>query len=31
VVTLDDATSAVYSGFIVEEEGTASSVRGSPR
>src|SRR6201987_5361482 len=25
VVTLDDATSAVYSGFIVEEEGTASS------
>ena len=28
VVTLDDATSAVYSGFIVEEEGTASSFRG---
>src|ERR1700757_376747 len=27
VVTLDDATSAVYSGFIVEEEGTASSFR----
>ncbi|MGC2200584.1 MAG: helix-turn-helix domain-containing protein [Stellaceae bacterium] len=27
VVTLDDATSAVYSGFIVGEEGTASSFR----
>jgi len=27
VVTLDDATSAVYSGFLVEEEGTASSFR----
>jgi hypothetical protein len=27
VVTLDDATSAIYSGFIVEEEGTASSFR----
>src|SRR5947207_2659567 len=27
VVRLDDATSAVYSGFIVEEEGTASSFR----
>jgi transposase len=27
VVTLDDATSAVYSGFIVAEEGTASSFR----
>src|ERR1700746_599340 len=27
VVTLDDATSAVYSGFIVPEEGTASSFR----
>jgi transposase len=27
VVTLDDATSAVYSGFIVEEEGTVSSFR----
>jgi hypothetical protein len=25
VVTLDDATSAIYSGFIVEEEGRASS------
>jgi transposase len=28
VVTLDDATSAVYSAFLVEEEGTASSFRG---
>jgi transposase len=27
VVTLDDATSAIYSGFIVGEEGTASSFR----
>jgi hypothetical protein len=27
VVTLDDATNAVYSGFIVAEEGTASSFR----
>ncbi len=27
VVTLDDATSAIYSGFIVEEEGTGSSFR----
>ena len=27
VVTLDDATSAVYSGFVVEEESTASSFR----
>jgi hypothetical protein len=27
VVTLDDATSAIYSGFIVEEESTASSFR----
>jgi hypothetical protein len=27
VVTLDDATSAVYSGFPVAEEGTASSFR----
>jgi len=27
VVTLDDATSAVYSGFIVAEESTASSFR----
>src|SRR6201981_3187670 len=30
VVTLDDATSPVYSGFIVEEEGTASSFRALP-
>ena len=28
VVTLDDATSEVYSAFLVEEEGTASSFRG---
>ena len=28
IVTLDDATSAVYSIFLVEEEGTASSFRG---
>jgi transposase len=27
-VTLDDATSAIYSAFLVEEEGTASSFRG---
>src|ERR1700676_380850 len=27
VVTLDDATSAIYSGFLVDEEGTASSFR----
>jgi hypothetical protein len=27
VVTLDDATSAIYSGFIVKEEGTATSFR----
>src|SRR5271155_467209 len=27
VVTLDDATSAVYSGFLAAEEGTASSFR----
>jgi len=27
VVTLDDATSAIYSDFIVAEEGTASSFR----
>jgi hypothetical protein len=31
VVTLDDATSAVYSGFIVAEEGTASTDRRFPR
>ena len=28
VVTMDDATSEIYSGFFVEEEGTASSFRG---
>lgn len=28
VVTLDDATSEIYSGFLVDEEGTASSLRG---
>jgi transposase len=28
VVTLDDATSAIYSAFLVEEEGTRSSFRG---
>jgi len=28
VVTLDDATSAIYSAFLVGEEGTASSFRG---
>src|SRR5512147_2708511 len=28
VVTLDNATSAIYSAFLVEEEGTASSFRG---
>ena len=28
MVTLDDATSAIYSAFLVEEEGTASSFRG---
>src|SRR5476651_225646 len=28
VVTLDDATSAIYSAFLVDEEGTASTFRG---
>jgi transposase len=28
VVTLDDATSTIYSAFLVEEEGTASTFRG---
>jgi transposase len=28
VVTMDDATSAIYSAFVVAEEGTASSFRG---
>jgi transposase len=28
IVTMDDATSEIYSAFLVEEEGTASSLRG---
>ena len=28
VVTMDDATSTIYSMFLVDEEGTASSLRG---
>ena len=28
VVTMDDATSEIYSIFLVDEEGTASSLRG---
>jgi hypothetical protein len=28
VVTLEDATSALYSAFLVDEEGTASSFQG---
>jgi len=28
IVTLDDATSTIYSAFFVEEEGTRSSLRG---
>jgi transposase len=28
IVTLDDATGAIYSAFLVEEEGTFSSLRG---
>src|SRR3984885_11623408 len=28
VVTMEDATSALYSAFLVDEEGTASSFRG---
>jgi transposase len=28
IATMDDATSAVYSAFLVEEEGTASTLRG---
>lgn len=27
IVTLDDATSAIYSAFLMEEEGTASTFR----
>jgi hypothetical protein len=28
VVTMEDATSAIYSMFLVDQEGTASSLRG---
>jgi transposase len=28
IVTMDDATSTIYSAFLVEEEGTASSLQG---
>ena len=28
-MTMDDATSAIYSAFLVDEEGTASSLRGA--
>lgn len=28
IVTMDDATSLIYSAFLVEEEGTASTLRG---
>ena len=28
VITLDDATSAIYSAFLVDQEGTASTLRG---
>jgi transposase len=28
IVTMDDATSTIYSAFLVDEEGTASSFRG---
>jgi hypothetical protein len=28
IVTLDDATGEIYSAFLVEEEGTASTFRG---
>jgi hypothetical protein len=28
IVTMDDATSEVYSAFLVEQEGTASTFRG---
>jgi hypothetical protein len=27
IVTMDDATSEIYSAFLLEEEGTASSLR----
>jgi hypothetical protein len=28
IVTMDDATSAIYSMFLVDQEGSASSLRG---
>jgi transposase len=28
IVTMDDATSTIYSAFVIEEEGTASTFRG---
>jgi hypothetical protein len=28
IVTMDDATGAIYSAFLIEEEGTASTFRG---
>src|SRR6201988_5514463 len=28
IVTMDDATSTIYSAFLVEQEGTVSSLRG---
>ena len=31
IVTLDDATSAIYSAFLIEEEGTASTFRALTR
>jgi transposase len=31
IVTLDDATGTIYSAFLVEEEGTASTFRGVAR
>ena len=31
IVTMDDATSAIYSAFLVEEEGTASTFRALAR
>ena len=27
IVTMDDATGAIYSAFLIEEEGTASTFR----
>ena len=31
IVTLDDATGAIYSAFLVVEEGTDSTFRGQPQ